>query len=110
MREWTKETSERVLQDVANKSAVDPEFRKLCLSDPKAAIAEVSDIQLPPNFKVRFVEPEGANVTMVLPDAVSEVEFSEADLELVSGGQLPGWFLYTPLPMMFAKFQPMPVV
>lgn len=84
--DWTDETAKRVLEEVTQKSKTDAEFRKLCLSNPREAIAQVSKTPLPPNFKIRFVENEGANMTVVLGDAVSGVELQDADLEAVVGG------------------------
>ena len=91
MPEWTQEEVHKILNEVARKSSVDPEFRKLCLTDPNAAIARVSETPLPENFRIRFVENEGANMTVVLPDlAIAEEELSDAELETVAGGA-PTW-------------------
>ena len=87
MPEWTQEEVNKILNEVARKSSVDPEFRKLCLTNPNAAMASVSGTPLPEHFRIRFVENEGATMTVVLPDlAIAEEELSETELEAVAGG------------------------
>jgi hypothetical protein len=88
MPQWTQEEVSKTLNEVARKSAVDPAFRKLCLTDPKSAIAQVNKIPIPKSFRIRFVENEGANMTVVLPDpAAPEGELSDEALEQVAAGK-----------------------
>jgi hypothetical protein len=66
---------------------VDPEFRRLCLNDARRAIAAVTDIPIPPGFHPRFIEKQGYNMTIVLPDpAAPEGELSEEEMEQVAAG------------------------
>ena len=88
MSQWTQEEVGKTLNAVARKSTIDPEFRKLCLTDPRAAIAQVNQIPIPESFRIRFVENEGANMTVVLPDPASaEGELSDGALEQVACGK-----------------------
>jgi hypothetical protein len=87
MAEWTEEKANERMQELVKKATTDMEFRKLALSDPHAAIAKIDPTPLPKWFKARFVENEGATVTVVLPDPPSEdSELSDSDLEQVAGG------------------------
>lgn len=87
MTDWTEAEAQEALATVSKRSQTDPEFRKLALSDPKAAIAKVNPKPLPPGFKIHVVENQGANLTVVLPDAESkEGELSDAELSQVAGG------------------------
>ncbi len=87
MAEWNEQEAQKTLNAVAKRAATDPAFRKLALSDPNAAIAQINPTPIPPGFKVRFVDNAGANLTVVLPDSVSkEGELSDAELEQVAGG------------------------
>ena len=104
MTNWSEETTHQVLKEVARRSTNDTEFRKLCLSNPGEAISSVSDTPLPPNFKIRFVENQGANMTVVLPDPVTGNELQDADLEAVVGG-----FKFALLPSDWSKLSWMEV-
>jgi hypothetical protein len=87
MAEWNEAEAQKTLAAVTKLARTDPEYRKLALRDPNAAIARVNPTPLPPGFKVRFVDNAGANLTLVLPDPVSkEGELSDAELEQVAGG------------------------
>ena len=44
------------LSKVFARAVIDPEYRQTCLHHPRTAVAEVSDIDLPPYFKFEFVE------------------------------------------------------
>ena len=85
---WTEAEARKAFQAIATKASTDPDFRKLALAKPAPVIKEVTGLDLPPGFKVRFVENEGANVTMVLPDPVAASgELADKDLEQVAGGR-----------------------
>ena len=84
---WTEAEVRRVFQAIAAKASTNPEYRKLALTRPAEAIKEVSALDLPPGFTVRFVENEGANMTLVLPDALDRAgELDDRELEQVAGG------------------------
>jgi hypothetical protein len=87
MAEWNEAEAQKAAADVRKLAQTDEDFRKLALKDPNAAIAKVNPTPLPAGFKVRFVDNNKANLTVVLPDPVSkEGELSDAELEQVAGG------------------------
>jgi len=77
----------RAIIKVLSRAAKDAAFHKLCVSNPAAAIKQVTGEDVPKGFKVRFVENLDANLTLVLPDAVdSSGELKDEELEQVAGG------------------------
>ena len=85
--EWTLEKADAVELEVKKRAIVDPEFRTLALTNPGAAVGQVSDIPLPAGFKIQFVDNAGYNKTVVLPDPVQSVEeLSEEELLAIAGG------------------------
>jgi hypothetical protein len=89
---WTNESVEKVINEIRRRAASDPAFREKALGDPRAAVAEVTHEHVPEGFRLRFVENEGAHLTVVLPDLVpADSELNEQELEAVAGGMgLPG--------------------
>ena len=87
MLEWTEEEAQRALDEIKKRSATDPEFRALALSNPTAAIAKVNNKNLPAGFQARFIDNSGTVKSFVLPDPIARVEeLSDAELEGVAGG------------------------
>lgn len=85
---WTDAEARKTFQAIARKAASDPAFRKVALANPAQAVKQVSGLDLPSGFKLRFVENQGANLTMVLPDpAAATGELTDKDLEEVAGGR-----------------------
>ena len=85
--EWNEQEAQKTLAELVKKSTTDPEFRALALSNPNAAIGKINPLPIPANYKIRFVDNAGANLTVVLPDPVSASgELSDAELEQVAGG------------------------
>jgi|SRR5580658_1716481 hypothetical protein len=75
------------IKKVFKKATTDAAFRKLCLSDAKAAVKQATGEDVPANFKLRFVENQGANLTIVLPDLrPAGGELKDEELEQVAGG------------------------
>ena len=61
------------------KSVQDPTFRSLCLSDPVAAIAQVSDIEVPASIKLQFFDKREDYVHTFLLPPVSDARSESAD-------------------------------
>jgi len=72
---------------VFQKAAINPAFRQLALSDGTAAVEEVIGRPLPDGIRIRFVENDGAYLTLGLPPARSSDELSDTELEAVAGGK-----------------------
>jgi hypothetical protein len=84
---WTEEEAQKTVNEVLKLATTDPEYRKLALSDPAAAIAKVNPNPLPSGFKIKMIDNAGASVTVVLPDLIANGgELSDAELEQVAGG------------------------
>lgn len=86
MTMWTEVEVNETLEKLFKQASTDAEFRKLCLTDPGAAIKQVSGKDIPSGLKIKFVENEGADRTIVLPDLINE-DLSDEDLDKVAGGQ-----------------------
>ena len=84
--QWSDAVAERVFADMMKKAKEDPAYRQTCLSNPHAAVKEVSGMDLPSDFKLNVVENQGASLTVVLPDLALAEELSERELEDVAGG------------------------
>lgn len=85
MSTWTEEDQHTAISALLERCASDANFYQSALADPAAAIKTVSGKALPKGFNLRLVANEGADLTLVLPDPVSE-DLSDADLEAVAGG------------------------
>ncbi len=60
----------------------------MCLNDPNGAANETTGKNIPEGFSLRFVENQGADLTVVLPDMIdANAELSEQELEAVAGGK-----------------------
>lgn len=81
----------KVFKYVKSRAKTDPEFREKLLSAPREVLEAEFDVPLPENFSIRFVENQGADLTVVLPDPSDpDAELSDDDLEHVAGGAGPG--------------------
>jgi hypothetical protein len=82
------QSREALLDAILQRSVADMRFRRALLVEPKRAIQEAFGIQIPPDFRIRFVE-KGPDVDamVVLPDAEdADAELSDEELEYVAGG------------------------
>lgn len=91
MNVWTSDQVKKTLADVYKKAATDEAFRHLCLQDPGEAVRQIAGQALPENFKLRFVDNAGADLTLVLPDLRQDDELSEGQLNAVAGGFAGGY-------------------
>jgi hypothetical protein len=83
MKEFTLRNWQDTLARVFAKAVIEPRYRETCLLYPREAVAEVSDIELPADFKFDFVDnKEEVFYSYALPplqpgvrpDTVGEVE------------------------------------
>jgi len=79
--EWTAERWEEAMRGVFRRALLDAGFRKLALTDPRAAFALANGVSAPEKVKFRFVESLDEHV-LVLPKVVlphgnlSEIDIS----------------------------------
>jgi len=87
MATWTYEEGKKAMNDAVRRSATDPAFRKLLLSDVNKAVEQIAGKPVPPGYKIRVVEKGATDMTLVLPDPVKVGdELSDKELEQVAGG------------------------
>lgn len=84
----SKEEMAEVVRKINLEARTNLEFRELCLTNPNKAIQQISNIEIPSGFIVRFIENEDAHYTHVLPDFEegSYTELSDSELDQVAGG------------------------
>jgi hypothetical protein len=88
MHEWNEQAQADAETKVFRKAATDPEFRALAIRDGRAAVEQATGKKVPEGFVIRFVDPAGAHMTVVLPDAeYEEKELAEHELMAVAGGK-----------------------
>lgn len=84
---WTKEEMKSAKEKVEALASKDMKFRKLCLSDPLAAIKQATGKDVNPSYKIKFVEGEAGYESFVLPNFQGAGdELTAADLDTVAGG------------------------
>lgn len=83
---WNVCEAREALALLTGRSKTDPDFRRLCLSDPYAAVREITGRDVPEGFHIQMLENAGAHLTVVLPDLVAEATLSDSDLEALAGG------------------------
>lgn len=72
------------------KASADPAFRQRLLDDPKAALADLLGVALPPGMTVTVLEEQPGHHYLVLPPAPPSLDtlpLDELDLALVGGGR-----------------------
>ena len=88
---WNQEQIDNTLRAIVDRSISDPAFRASALQDGNAAIAKVSGDAVPANFRVRFVDNAGYDLTVVLPDAQAaapQQALSDEEVAGVAGGTI----------------------
>ena len=73
-------------QAVLERSAIDEAFHQLCLSNPSAALEEVTGKTVPESFKLRFIDNTGFDLTLVLPELGTSRELSNEQRRAVTAG------------------------
>jgi len=79
---------QEALEQILTRSAVDREFRKALLVDPRKAILDGLGVRIPARFRVKFIERgKDVDALIVLPDLQQQDgELDDCDLEAVAGG------------------------
>lgn len=88
---------QEALDQILTRAAVDLDFRKALLVDPRKTIMDALGVSIPATFRVKFIEREkNVDALIVLPDLqLADGELGDDDLEAVAGGNnvepLPVW-------------------
>jgi hypothetical protein len=79
---------QEALEQILTRAAVDLDFRKALLVDPRKAILDGLGVRIPASFRVKFVEREKTvDALIVLPDLQRlDGELEDDDLDAVAGG------------------------
>ena len=77
-----------MLRQIVHKSALDPDFRRQLLADPKAAISGELGITIPASMNVEIHESDMQTVHVALPP---DPDITEEQLEAVSAGLCCCW-------------------
>ena len=81
-------SGDQMLQQIVEKSALDADFRKQLLSDPKTAICEELDITIPESMEIKVHESDMQTVHLALPP---DPNMTEEQLEAISAGLSCCW-------------------
>ena len=81
----TDDEGKMVFAYIMQRATEDSFFRDGLLKTPKKTLEKELGIELPNHFNIRFIDNEGADLTIVLPD-LSDQPLSDSDLEYVAGG------------------------
>ena len=77
------DTRESMLERMVAKSEEDTDFRARLLANPKTALKEAFDVEVPDDFNVVVHEDDARTVHLVLPAAA---ELTDAQLAQAAGG------------------------
>jgi hypothetical protein len=78
--EWSAERWEAAIRSVFRRALADAEFRRLALSDPRAAFAVANGVAAPGNISFRFVDTLEEHVLVLPKVAVTQGSLSEIDI------------------------------
>jgi len=81
-------SGDQMLQQVVEKSALDAEFRKQLLADPKTTISAELGITIPESMSIKVHESDMQTVHLALPP---DPHISEEQLEAISAGLCCCW-------------------
>lgn len=77
------DTRESMLEKLMLKAGDDADFRGRLLGDPRSALKEAFDIEVPDDFNVEVHEEDARTAHLVLP---ASAELSDAQLQQATGG------------------------
>ena len=81
---------QHVEEALLSKASEDAAFRALLLSEPRAALKQILRVDPIPSLRIRVIEEQAGEVTLVLPRAISQNELPEELpdelLDFASGG------------------------
>lgn len=79
---------QEALEQILTRAAVDLDFRKALLVDPRKAILDGFGVRIPATFRLKFIErAKDVDALIVLPDLQrQDGELEDEDLEMVAGG------------------------
>lgn len=83
MNEWSAEAWETAVRGVFRRALGDAQFRKLALTDSRAAFEQVTGKPAPEGVKFRFVEELEEHVLVLPKTQQSQGELSEIDLSRI---------------------------
>jgi hypothetical protein len=85
---WTTAERKQAIDEALKRAVTDSKFRSLIKTDPRAALTEIAGMTLPATYRIRVLERDGYDATIVLPEPVSSTgELSDTELERVAGGR-----------------------
>ena len=77
------ETRNSMLEKLIAKAEADSDFRRLLLADPRMALKETFDVEVPNDFDVVVHEEDARTAHLVLP---ASTELTDAQLRTAAGG------------------------
>ena len=81
-------SGDEMLQQIVEKSGLDPEFRQALLSDPKTTISGELGITIPESMTIQIHESDMQTVHVALPP---DPNITEEQLEAISAGLCCCW-------------------
>ena len=81
-------TGDEMLQHIVEKSALDDEFRRALLANPKSTISEELGITIPDSMNIEVHESDMQTVHLALPP---DPNLTEEQLEAISAGLCCCW-------------------
>ncbi|MCY4655180.1 MAG: NHLP leader peptide family RiPP precursor [Gammaproteobacteria bacterium] len=81
-------SGDQMLQQIVEKSAIDEDFRKALLADPKSTISEELGITIPESMTIEVHESDMQTVHLALPP---DPNITEEQLEAISAGLCCCW-------------------
>lgn len=81
-------SGDQMLEQIVEKSALDPDFRQQLLADPKAAISAELGITIPESMNIQVHDSDMQTVHLALPP---DPHITEEQLEAISAGLCCCW-------------------